>query len=445
MQLQQEGEQLRALLQAHDSDDNRYYGWMLGTLDLQTNTITWTEDEDANNPICSIDDIDQKIFELTGYKDALMLKGIHQLPDGSYTWVVIAHRGGQDNLVTLSIPGASSMYDISSLKDEVYNLGFRAKMVEAHPNGSDGGLVGQEEYEVHSVCHQKFHPDTPLIMAARAQVWPWLPGNANRDDARRPYNVMLSPDGKSYRGLAFERSTVLPFEAENVTAHYPSVVPYASDTYGFFYSRSTIAGDGWDFCTTDSRGFQRSSHIELFSNESGWPWPMGAPVITEDYTVAMAVVHGGDDRWLLASCARGREAHLEIADGETEGQFVTSVLQKPEAGWESLFVSLDLQDGDIKIQVLEPLSVDTVIDGYELADMDALSTGNHQEVTWGGNSLSELDSYDYIRLHVSFSRSAAEDNTPQLFEWYCTDGQRKHKVASQGGVAGTPMRTGGQI
>ncbi len=117
----------------------------------------------------------------------------------------------------------------------------------------------------------------------------------------------------------------------------------------------------------------------------------------------------------FAWCRYNGETWYSIAEAETIGWLETPILEKPAGGWGELYFNIELNDGDLQVEVLDPES-EQPLAGYSKQDCDAIGSGIEQLVTWQGASLSELTP-DYLRLRIHLSRPQAGDESPQLFAW----------------------------
>ncbi len=117
----------------------------------------------------------------------------------------------------------------------------------------------------------------------------------------------------------------------------------------------------------------------------------------------------------FAWCRYNGETWYNLGDDETTGYLESSILEKPADGWGELYFNLELNEGDIQVEVLDP-ETEQPVAGYGLDDCDTLNSGLEQEVTWESAGLAELTA-DHLRLRIHVTRPQAEDDSPQLFAW----------------------------
>jgi len=117
----------------------------------------------------------------------------------------------------------------------------------------------------------------------------------------------------------------------------------------------------------------------------------------------------------FAWCRYNGETWYSIADSETSAYLETPILEKPDGGWGELYFNLELNDGDLQVEVLDP-ETEQPVAGYGQQDCDVTGSGLEQLVTWQSASLSELTD-NHLRLRIHLSRPQATDEAPQLFAW----------------------------
>ncbi len=117
----------------------------------------------------------------------------------------------------------------------------------------------------------------------------------------------------------------------------------------------------------------------------------------------------------FAWCRYNGETWYSLDDTQTAGYLETAILERPAAGWGEVYFNVELNDGDIEVEVLDPATEQPVA-GYGLDDYDGLNSGLDQQLTWQSAGLSELTN-DYLRLRIHVSRPQATDDSPQLFAW----------------------------
>ena len=122
----------------------------------------------------------------------------------------------------------------------------------------------------------------------------------------------------------------------------------------------------------------------------------------------------------FAWCRWNGETWCALSDGETEGFLETPILEKPADGWGELYLNIEPNDEQVRVEVLDP-ATELAVAGYGLGDCDAVSAGLEQQVTWAAAGLAELTG-DYLRLRCHVSRSGAGDSSPQLFAWQIEPG-----------------------
>jgi hypothetical protein len=424
--------QYRLLVRGTDASSNMTWGFVIVTLDPDAMTISVEDDPGVTNPIVTNDELAAVLEGRYSADSIFILRGIKKCYDGSYTWFVGVHRGGQDNNLTVALPGGTE----TELPDAplVWNtFGFSAKEQEPHPHGGSVGMVGSEEFEVMTVIDQPYGETFQRIASGRIQEWPFQVGNAMRTDARRPQGAVLTVDGRSWSGFSCPNTPVVPFAVKNYTTHYNSFYPYSAEVYGRLGDRAAPAPQGLDWHATDNRGFSLDDGYTVDNSEfNGYAMPL-AILANEKRLLAIVKDHAGSDNMIAYACPYRREAWVDLSGSETSGYLVTPALKKPTGGWEELYISSAMNDGDITVDILDPLSGNVAISGYKSADCDTISGSDREEVTWGGNSMSELDdAYDYLRLKITITRPDGGDDSPELYEWYCGGALTKNSISSSG-------------
>jgi len=117
----------------------------------------------------------------------------------------------------------------------------------------------------------------------------------------------------------------------------------------------------------------------------------------------------------FAWCRYNGETWYSISDGEISAYLETPILEKPDEGWGELYFNLELNDGNLQVEVWDPEN-EQPLAGYGKQDCDMLASGIEQPITWQSASLSELTD-DYLRLRIHLTRPLSTDESPQLFAW----------------------------
>jgi hypothetical protein len=110
-----------------------------------------------------------------------------------------------------------------------------------------------------------------------------------------------------------------------------------------------------------------------------------------------------------------RETCCRLSAESTSGYLETSMIERPEDGWQNLRLNAHPKEGQIRVAVIDP-SDETVVDGYGFEECDPIYEGTSHPMTWQGARLSEL-THDYLRLRFRFERTDTADASPDLYGW----------------------------
>ena len=123
----------------------------------------------------------------------------------------------------------------------------------------------------------------------------------------------------------------------------------------------------------------------------------------------------GTDHFSYGWIRYNGESYYALSESQTAGFLETPILEKPPAGWRNLYLNFELNEGQLSVEIIDP-QTELPVAGYGSEDCDDLTSGLEEEITWQAASLSEL-THDGLRLRFYFSRSGAEDSSPQLYAW----------------------------
>lgn len=436
----------KGLMRGKDANGNKSYGYMKFVFDETTESWTVSDFPGISNPILTQEEVDEWFSNthLNKWADGATVCSCHQDPMGNWWFAIFTYANGEDYNDTILVQGDPPWDDLNSI--DLNNAVFRdplrsggeplvfpmghGGMWEDIPNRDSEWYVGRNIFAPPGQGRSYW-------MAGRAQQHLHNDGEVFQDAQRRL--ISLETDGGvAFSGYPLGHARQAPMDF-NFQLHYPRPV-CLSDTIRLV-ATDFITGlsDGnvgfyWSDC-----GFYRTWQQSVV--EAGSPPESAeryAPVfhgISSDHHLIMYCTgwydNTDDEDWGTVWWDRGRLASIELSSGQTAGWFCTPVLIKPDGGWKDLKLNVALGDGEVTVAVIDPSNMEQVITGYDHSDCDTVEGGTHSsphEVTWGGNSLSELNNYDYLRLEFRLTRPTATDTSPAIYEWWAGDVQREYPV-----------------
>jgi hypothetical protein len=436
----------RGLLRAEDADSTLAYGLMTGTWDDDTDSIDWVDDTDADNPIITQTELEALCRTAPYHPESTYIaQRQYEAPNGEWWWIIQVHPRSQDYYTHITARGGMTRYDAPTEVDidrPIVQHGTLAPDQYDSHGGGRRALLPDRDFEVQCVLNA-YDPNPWYWATGRAQIWPTARQWAGRYDALRCTVSLQTRDGESWSGMPRNNSPISPHRVANQVSHFVSPVIWSRGTWGYWQDGLTQNDSNLQLFTSDDRFYSSRSNTVIDASAHALGnvnyWCFDAAVGGGRHVAWVRQGSDGapyteQDRILLW-VEQGREVGVEIADGETEGSIITAALEKPSSGWQRLRLNAALGDGAITVEVLDPLDADRAVTGYEAADVDAIEGGTAEEITWGGNSLSELDAYNYLRLKFNVTRPVGGDDSPELYEWYCGGAQTKNEISSSGVAA----------
>jgi len=434
---------LKGVLRAEDNAGNVAYGYIRATWDDGTKTWTVVDDSDVTNPFLTQDELDEWFQSATDnwWASGCRLQSMHQAPDGTWFGVLYVYGDGEDyndSAFVYGNPGWESLDDIDLSKAVLRETPRTSAEPMVQPLGH-GGLVEDipnRDAQFYLGRNQFAPPGSGRTWYATGRAQQHLHnGGELFQDAQRRLISFETEDGCSLSGLPMQHTLIGPMD-HVYQMHYPSPVCLSDEIR----------------CVSSDLSFQNNLH--LFWTDCGWyrAWEVliadnGSPPegaagyatvfhsLTPSHHIVMYCIwpyeNTLDTDWGTIWWDRGREAHVELTGTDTSGWFVTPVLLKPVDGWEELMLNIALGDGEVTVAVLDPENMEQPISGYDHTDCDTVANGTHaspSEVTWGGNSLSELDAHEHLRLEFRLTRPAGGDESPKLYEWWAGASQDEYTV-----------------
>ena len=414
-----EGE-VTCLVLGTDTEDTRRLGYLTGTFD--GSRMSWVEEtppEGKSNPFMAHDsllptarsDSDWGSNEYSGVVSAF------GLDDG--TWA-LTYEGSEDNpdhYMTRVLHGAADRWSFSY--DEHYwpqnpicpGTGGVTKLTPEYAGVTQWGNRDAEWVFAYDA-------DTPnaserFVGYCRGKtIMPLVDIGTNM----RMVLGVTSPDLKSFRPLP-HGNVPSPLAARRMHVcrafcNGPDTMCHMVEYYGEGL-RLMVSDDKLHFAQLD-RYFIPGEELpgEPSSLYPGCSFRIG------DYRV---YYYSGLDFLNYAYIKRNRETYYDLESGSLSGVIETAVVEKPlvagtaEAAWNDLYVNAAPQDGQLRVEVVDPTD-EQVVAGYSADDCDSIPDSVEELVTWGGASLTDL-TQENLRLLFYLDRDVAEDESPQLFAW----------------------------
>ena len=423
----EENEVITCAIQATDGSGIARLGYIQGAWDEETGRISWS-DEPApagkSNPV-----LDFSTIRCERESDSRLVYTYlrHVIPSIDGTWSLI-YQGKTD------IADEMGMYALHSAPDRWsfdHSSQFAGEIITKGGKGVDMLQPGGGGYSPWGNAHM-YGPvlHNPYAQATEKQYMAFISAKTILHDGtswnidRRPIVAFAGADIKSLTPQPYNRE-ISPLPAPDAHTIYGGILGQ-EDCIGLL-----IEGSG-------GGGFTQG--VGLFTSEDGIHfqemWPSNA---TLDAFLPQGELPGeptrltpgptfrlGDKRiyyymvdWSgtcnFAWCRYNGETWYNITDAETSAWLETPILEKPKTGWGELYFNLELNDGDLQVEVWDP-ETEQPLAGYGKQDCDELGSGIEQLVTWQAASLSELTA-EHLRLRLYLTRPQAGDESPQLFAW----------------------------
>ncbi len=223
----------------------------------------------------------------------------------------------------------------------------------------------------------------------------------------RPTSICTSGDMREFR-LYPRGNAVQPVAAYDNTG--ASLFPVSGDTYISYFSIFTNAYRM--MATNDLKHFYEAKYEFIQDASPLFVFRLQDKIIHVIYDIL-------NSKWTYAWHYRDRESQYELSGTNTSGELETAVLEKPDNGWDKLYINCDKREGDIKAELVNPETGEPLT-GYTFDDCDTIANGIQSLVSWGGVSLDECDSNE-VQIRFMITRNSSADDSPQLFAWYADD------------------------
>ncbi|MEA3404095.1 MAG: hypothetical protein U9R79_22890 [Armatimonadota bacterium] len=449
-----DGAWFRGLMEGVGAEGTRAFGWVRFRWDEAASTFEVEDDPAASNPQFSIDELHDSIVQSGAHIAGGMVGlAVAAFPTTSGYWALMCGltdpgEDGNGTVFVQGVPGWRTRHDIDLTgRVEVTGTSYSPLEGDTAPwGGSAPSITPANRDASFWLCRNRYVPPgygRSYYLTGRAQIHPSigrhlsLDATAGHEFSRRVLASAETDDGRGLVGWPVEDGLIAPSDP-NFHVHYPRPWCHSREV------RSAVTDNG--------TGVTR--HVYLMSTETGWRYhtarrivdggsapdghPSYAPVAvfqddSRDYVLYCRYPYyrDADSDWGVLYWDRDGAVYVWLSDTETSGWFATPVLIRPDDGWEELSVNWDRGDGDLAVEVRDPLAMEATVAGYDVADCDQLAGGLQEQVTWQGNSLSDLDEHNVLRLVFHLTRPVGTDNSPQLRAWWAGDGQRTyHQVVS---------------
>jgi len=422
-----ENEVITCALQAIDGNGNTQLGYIQGTWNAATGRINWTDEQPPTGK--SNPSLDTSTLRCERESDSRMgyssVERIIPSIDGTWSLIYRSNTDTADEAGMYALHGAADRWSFdhsSQFAGEIITKGGKGTEIP-QPLGNGYSPWGNA-HMYGPVLHNPYAQATEKQYMAFISAKTILQNGRIWNDSRRPIVGFAGADIKSLAPQPYNRE-ISPLPAPSAHGLNGDILGQ-KDCIGLLIEGT---GDG---------GFTHG--IGLFTSEDGIHfqkmWPSDASLnafipqgelpgegtrLTPGPTFRL-----GDKRiyyymvnWSgtcnFAWCRYNGETWYNITDGETSAWLETPILEKPEGGWGELYLNLELNDGEVQVEVWDP-ETEQPLSGYGTPDCDAPGAGIEQLVTWQAASLSELTA-DHLRLRIHLTRSQVADQSPQLFAW----------------------------
>ncbi len=422
-----ENEVIICALQATDGSEVTRLGYIQGTWDEETGRISWTDEQPPpgkSNPF-----LDTSTLRCERESDSRLVysyvRRVIPSIDGTWSLIYRSNTDTADEAGMYALHGAADRWSFdhsSQFAGEIIAKG--GKGIDILQPGGGGYSPWGNAHMYGPILHNPYAQATEKQYMAFMSAKTILHNGTSWNTDCRPIVAFAGADIKSLTPQPYNRE-ISPLPAPDAHGLNGGILGQ-EDCIGLL-----IEGSG-------GGGFTQG--VGLFTSEDGIHfqemWPSDASL---DAFIPQGELPGestrlspgptfrlGDKRiyyymvdWSgtcnFAWCRYNGETWYNIADGETSAYLETPILEKPKGGWGELHFNLELNNGDVQVEVWDP-QTEQPLAGYGKQDCDSVGSGIEQLVTWQAASLSELTA-DYLRLRIHLTRPESADESPQLFAW----------------------------
>lgn len=416
-------ETITAAVVGTDASSTRRLGYVVGHWDEGTGRISW-EDESPpagkSNPVLNVSTL-RGGREQDSPGSLGRINGILPSIDGTWSLIYIAAPDNMDGIRTYALHGAPDRWSFDASTQHCGQFLPRQSGVDMRLPVAGHGIVPWGNCDIYGpVLHNPYAQDISRRFVALIRAKTIYNSGYTYSAEARPLLIYAGADPKSLSPLP-HGNTASPIVSPQVH-NLCGVVLGQEDSIGLLdeYTSGFTMGIAL-YISEDGVHFQ-----ELFplASDSNAFIPQGELPGEGSRLFPRWALRLGDKRiyyycwgtdFNFAWCRWNGETWYALSDGETEGFLETAILEKPAEGWGELYLNVEVNDGQVSVEVIDP-ETELAVAGYGLEDCDAISPGLERQVTWGGGGLAELTN-DYLRLRFHSSRSQTEDSPPQLFAW----------------------------
>lgn len=407
-------DQILALVRGTDSQGDERLGYLTGTFD--GSRMTWTDETPPpgkSNPFLATDELvptarSDSDWGVEGTVGGIWVFG---LPDDTWAMVYTGSDRNPDHYLARALHGATDRWSFSY--DEHYwphnpiapGIGGVDKLA---PEYGGVNLWGNRDAEWHFVYNQyATEPSERFIAYTRGKTI--LPDEDIGSNVR-PLIGITSTDLKSFHPLP-HGNMLSPLPAGRV--HGLQVYTNGPDNMCLLVE--FYGGPIRLWTSEDNLHFQQLERCLITGGElPGEPEDLG-PACTfriGDYRI---YYYGGADFYNYAYIKFNRETYYDLASSDTSGNIETPIVEKPQGGWNDLYVNADPQQGAIRVEVVD-CDDEQLVPGYSADDCDSISDSIEGKVTWNGARLRDLTQAN-LRLRFYLDRDSADDDSPRLYAW----------------------------
>ncbi len=417
-------EVITVVLIGADSGGTGRVGYVQGQWDDQTGRISW-EDEPApsgkTNPFL-------EASQLRGgkYQDSpstvIGQNGIFILPatDGTWSLIYSAAPDGMDGTRTYALHGAPDRWSFDeAVHDGLFLPGEGG--VDMHNPITGHGITSWANTDIFGpILFNPYAEDTSRRYLALIRAKTIFNECRYYSTDLRPLVTYTGADVRSLSPLPHGNS-ITPI-VSHIAHTLGGLILGQEDSIGLLIDGSGGSTSGLGLYTSEDgvhfqELFPTTNNEEAFIPPHSYPrhsLQPGGAFRLGDKRIYYYYARGTDDfsyGWIRYN----GESYYALSESQTAGFLETAILEKPPAGWQNLYLNLELNEGQSSVEIIDP-QTELPVAGYGSEDCDDLTSGLEGEITWQAASLSEL-THDWLRLRFHFSRSGAEDSSPQLYAW----------------------------